>query len=113
MIYPDSPEAMRKFDELTRSMAFKALNPARKLKAMLEFKSFDTLIEHGDLLNAQMFAARTGYTPQHVRRLCREGKISCIKRGYQGKSPQADEEFQYFFLPEHVTAFFAAQNARA
>lgn len=99
-------------DRLTRSKDYKKLNVEQKLQAMLAFADFKWLVENGYVLDVQAFAGKIGYTPQHVRVLCRGGKIDCLKRGYGASSPQAEEEFQYFFLPEQYAAFFAAQKAK-
>jgi hypothetical protein len=101
------------FDALVKSRAFKALNPEQKLDAMLAYKDFNQLLKDGDLFDVQGVARRTGYTPQHVRVLCRQEKLACIKRGYGASSPQADEEFQYFFLREQASSLFAAQKGKA
>lgn len=107
------PTKKNLLDTLVRSKNYKKLDSEQKLQAMLAFADFKDLLAWGYVLDVQVFAAKTGYTPQHVRVLCRQEKIDCIKRGYGASSPQAEEEFQYFFLPEHVAAFFASQKARA
>ena len=101
------------FDRLLRSTAFKESTPDEKLKLMLEHKGLHELLAGGWLLDVQTLAKKVGYTPQHVRVLCREEKIPCVKRGYGAASAIAEEEFQYFFLPEVVKALFKYQRARA
>lgn len=112
MPHPMTPAKRSPLERLLRTTKYKELNAEQKLAAMLEHNDFKWLLARGLVLDVQAFAAKTGYTPQHVRVLCRQEKIDCIKRGYGASSPQAEEEFQYFFLPEHVTAFFASQKAK-
>jgi hypothetical protein len=106
-------EKANPFEKLLRSTKYKALPPCEKLTAMLSHRTFKDLLEQKHVLDVQDLAARTGYTPQHVRVLCRQGKIDCIKRGYGASSAQADEEFQYFFLPEQAAGLFATQKGKA
>lgn len=101
------------FEKLLRSTKYKVSTPEQKLELMLEHRTFKELLAQGHVLTVGGFADKTGYTPQHVRVLCREGKIDALKRGYGAASAIAQEEFQYFFLPEQVTALFAAQKGRA
>ena len=77
--------------------------PAQKtLEDLLKRKSFDQLLKDGDIFDIEVAAAKTGYSPQHLRRLCAGGKIGCIARG----------DSQYYFLPEHITAIFSIREPR-
>ena len=67
---------------------------------LLETKPFEELLKDGDILDVQGAAARTGYDPQHVRRLCHDGKLPHITRGITSK------EVQYYFLPEFLVGIF-------
>ena len=98
-----------KVAKIQRSSAYKKSTVADKLNMLLEVMSFEDLLEEGILLDVQGMAAKTGYTPQHIRVLCRQGKLTCIRRGYGAASAQAEEEFQYFFLREQVSALFSAE----
>lgn len=96
------------FERLLRSTRYKQSTPTEKLELMLKHRTFKELLASGHVLDVQALADKTGYTPQHVRVLCRQEKIDAIKRGYGASSAQADEEFQYFFLPEQAASLFAA-----
>lgn len=95
------------FDRLLRSFAYKAMEPNKKLVAMLQYKTFDQLLKDGDVFDVQGASDRSGYTPQHIRRLCREKRIAHIDRG------PTPEEVVFFFLPEQLTALFRYQKAKA
>lgn len=95
------------FEHLLRSSAYKAMAPTQKLEAMLEFKSFEELLNEGWILDVQGASQRSGYTPQHVRRLCREERLGCIPRGLN------KEEVQFFFLPEQISSLFSNRRPRA
>jgi hypothetical protein len=102
-----APAANSSFDRLLRSSAYKSLDPHKKLDAMLEHKSFTQLLTDGDIFDVQGASDRSGYTPQHIRRLCREKRIAHIDRG------PTPEEVVFFFLPEQLTALFRYQKAKA
>lgn len=111
--HPMTKAAQTPFERLLRSSKYKSLAPTERLDAMLKYRTFKDLLEQKQVLDVQDLADRTGYTPQHVRVLCRQGKIDCIKRGYGAQSSIADEEFQYFFLPEQAAGLFANQKGKA
>lgn len=94
------------FDRLLRSFAYKAMEPNQKLAAMLQYKTFNQLLKDGDVFDVQDASDRSGYTPQHIRRLCREKRIAHIDRG------PTPEEVVFFFLPEQLTALFRYQKAK-
>lgn len=97
------------FDTLLKSAAYKALTPTQKLDAMRVHKSFAELLNDGNIFDVQGASQRSGYTPQHVRRLCREERLGAITRGLPG----APEEVQFFFLPEQLDDLFSYRKAKA
>lgn len=101
------------FEKLLRGHRYKQSSPAEKLYLMLQYKTFAELRAQGHILDVQDLAGKTGYTPQHIRVLCRQGKIACLKRGYGASSAIAEEEFQYFFLPEQAAGLFSVQKGKA
>lgn len=62
------------------------------LPEMLDLKPFGQLVEDGHVFVVDYVAKRTGYTVQHIRRLCHAKKIPHVVRG----------GLQYVFLPLHV-----------
>lgn len=76
------------------------------LETMLRSKTFEQLLIDGDIFDVKGASDRSGYTMQHIRRLCREGRLAHINRGLN------DEEVQFFFLPEHLTGLFKFQKAQ-
>lgn len=92
-------------ETLIASRAFARLSPTEKLVAMLKLTSIEQLVADGQVYSAKTFGERVGYSYDHVRRLCRAGKISPapVMLG----SGQVWRE--YFFLPEHIDAIFAAR----
>ena len=95
------------FERTIRSSAYKALKPESKLDVMLAHKPFEQLLKDGDLFDVQGASQRSGYTPQHVRRLCREERLDHLTRGLN------DEEVHFFFLPEQLKALFTYKKSRA
>ncbi len=83
------------------------MKPTEKLEAMLKHKTFEQLLAANDILDVQGASQRSGYTPQHVRRLCRENRLDHIRRGL------VEEEVHFFFLPEQVKNLFTTRRARA
>ena len=77
------------------------------LSEMLQVKTFDQLLKDGDIFDVQGASDRSGYTPQHIRRLCRERRIAHIDRG-----PTANEVV-FFFTAAQLTALFRYQKAKA
>lgn len=102
-----TPPQLAAFQALIKSRAYAALTPTQKLDAMLAYKPFEQLLKDGDILDVQGASQRSGYTPQHVRRLCREERLACIPRGLN------PEEVQFFFLPEQIKGLFSNRRARA
>jgi hypothetical protein len=95
------------FDRLIRSTAYKAMKPDEKLSAMLKHKTFEQLLKDGDLYDANGAAQRSGYTPQHIRRLCRTPtRLDHLTRG-------AGEDAQLYFLPEQLDALFTYKKAKS
>lgn len=95
------------FERTIRSNAYKALTPTQKLDVMLAHKSFEQLLKDGDLFDVQGASQRSGYTPQHVRRLCRENRLDHLERGLN------DAEVHFYFLPEQLKALFTYKKAKA
>ncbi len=98
---------MSPLEKLTRSRNFNTLTPAERLEQMLRFKSFDEMLLAGDILDMTAAIARTGYTRQHLARLCRDGRIEYIGRGV------AEKEIQYFFFPGAIKALFNHNHTTA
>ena len=98
---------MSLFERTTRSSAYKALKPTQKLDVMLAHKPFEQLLKDGDLFDVQGASQRSGYTPQHVRRLCREERLDHLTRGLN------NEEVHFYFLPEQLAALFTYKKAKA
>ena len=94
-------------DALVASNNFKKLSPTDKLVAMLRVKPLEVLISEGRVFTAKLFGERVGYSYDHVRRLCRAGKIKPepVMLG-QGKCWR-----EYYFLPEHIDAVFAQKSS--
>lgn len=95
------------FQALLKSRAYAALNPTQKLDAMLAYKTFEQLLKDGDILDVQGASQRSGYTPQHVRRLCREDRLGHIRRGL------VEEEVHFYFIPDQIKGLFTTRRARA
>ena len=95
------------FQRLLRSFLYKTSTPDEKLDLMLKFKSFKELLADGNLFDVQGAAARSGYDPQHVRRLCRAGSLDHLTRGL------TEAEVQFYFLPEQLRALFTYKKAKA
>lgn len=97
--------AAKTLEALVASPAFEKLEPTEKLVAMLRFKDINALITEGRVFNAKLFGERVGYSYDHVRRLCRAGKLhpAPVMLG-AGKVWK-----EYYFLPEHIDAVFAAR----
>ena len=57
--------------------------------------SLETRLRDKTLLTIYGAAKASGYSPQHLRRLCADDKIAHLRRGHQ-----------YFFTQEHVHALF-------
>ena len=71
------------------------------LEVMLQVKAFNDLITDGDIFTVKGAAKKLGYTPQHIRRLCRQNRLPHIRRGV------TENEFHFYFLPEHLTGLFS------
>lgn len=106
-VTPPKRGTMKKpsLEALVASHAFKAMDPTEKLIAMLKVKPIEQLIAEDRVYNAKTFGERVGYSYDHVRRLCRAGKIKpapvMLGAGKVWK--------EYFFLPEHIDAVFASR----
>lgn len=85
----------------------RGFKPGTSLEEMLRVKTFDELLKDGDVFDVQGAANRSGYTPQHIRRLCREGRLAHIDRG-----PSPDE-VAFFFTLEQLSGLFRYQKAKA
>jgi hypothetical protein len=81
-------------------MKTKQPKPSR-LDVLLKTKSFDRLLADGDIYDVRGASQRSGYTPQHVRRLCKEGRLEHFTRGVN------KDEVHYYFFPEYLTALFS------
>ena len=81
--------------------------PGTCLDQMLDAKSFEELLADGDIFDVPGAAQRSGYSEQHIRRLCREERIPCIRRG------PTPEEIVFYFYPWDLAALFRYQKARA
>lgn len=77
------------------------------LAEMLQVKTFGQLLKDGDVFDVQGASDRSGYTPQHIRRLCREKRVDHIDRG-----PTPDEVV-FFFTLEQLNGLFRYQKAKA
>lgn len=99
------PQRRPSLDALFKSRAFSSLSPTDKLVAMLKVEPLEKLLAAGHVYNARAFGERVGYSYDHVRRLCRAGKLdpAPVMLG-AGKVWR-----EYFFLPEHIDAVFAAR----
>ena len=80
-----------------------AFNVHDTIEDMLDVKPFDELLKDGDIFDIDGAHKITGYSVQHLRRLCQQGKIEHVERG----------EAQYFFLPRHLKGVFKTVQARA
>ena len=95
------------FERMRRSFLYKNAKPTEKLVLLLQFKPFEQLLKDGDLFDVQGASQRSGYTPQHVRRLCREERLDHLTRGLN------DAEVHFYFLPEQLEALFTYKKAKA
>ena len=91
-----------KFKKMTEGRAFLGLSAEEQLEKMLEIKTFDQLLESGEVFNIEGARELLGYSAWGLRRLCRKAKISHIERFGQ-----------YFFLKSQVSAAFQFVSARA
>lgn len=94
-------------DKLKRSAAYKLATPTEKLDLLLTLKTFDQLLADGDILDVKGAADKSGYSPKHVHRLCREDRIDHLRRGL------VPEEVQFYFLDEQLKGLFSYHKARA
>ncbi len=85
----------------------KGFKPGTSLEEMLRVKTFDELLKDGDVFDVQGASDRSGYTPQHIRRLCRENRIAYIERG------PTPEEVVFFFTLEQLNGLFRYRKAKA
>ena len=92
-------------EALLASPTYAKMTPTEKLVAMLKVKPLEALIAEGRVFTAKTFGERVGYSYDHVRRLCRAGKITPppVLLG-SGKTWK-----EYFFLPEHIDAVFSSK----
>jgi hypothetical protein len=104
MTTKSAPPQLAAFQTLIKSRAYAALTPTQKLDAMLAYKSFEQLLNDGDILDVKGASQRSGYTPQHVRRLCREDRLDHIRRGL------VEEEVHFYFLPSQIASLFSSRN---
>lgn len=77
-----------------------------KVETMLLSKSFDKLLEDGDIFDTEGAAQKSGYTVHHVRRLCRERKI-----GHFTRTPEGNSTPVCFFLWWQLADLFELRNA--
>lgn len=73
------------------------IKPGMSLSAMLKIRPWNSLIKNFHVLTLDIAMARTGFSGQHIKRLCADGKMGHFTRGPKG---------QYFFLPEHIDGVF-------
>lgn len=92
---------------MKNSQPRKRFPPDTSLEQMLQSKSFEQLLADQDVFDVQGASHRSGYTPQHIRRLCHEDRLPHIRRGVNA------EVVQYYFLPEQLRALFVYHAARA
>lgn len=77
-------------------------NPKLPIIDMIALKPFEQLIEDGDIFGIPEACKRSGYTPQHLRRLCHGKKIDCLLRGEQ-----------FFFNHAALAGLFEYRKANA
>jgi len=68
---------------------------------MKSLKTFDQQIKDGDLFDIERAAKLTGYSVQHVRRLCHDRRIGHVRRGPQ-----------FFFTQQHIKNAFQYVEAQ-
>ena len=66
-----------------------------------EPKSFAQKLKDGEVFDIASASRQTGYSEQHLRRLCHRKKVSCLKRGQS-----------YFFTPAQIVDIMKPQPAR-
>lgn len=98
-------ESLKQLRALAADPEFKKKTPTEKLTAMLALANLADLENLGLVFNAKTFGERVGYSYDHVRRLCRAGKLkpAPVMHG-RGKVWR-----EYYFLPEHLEAVFASK----
>lgn len=80
-----------------------------RLEKMLERAAFDTLLKEGKIFDVQGASQRSGYTPQHIRRLVREGRFTAEEVFSRGMNA---EEVQFYFFPEALRKLFRPIQVR-
>mgnify|MGYP003393732467 CR=1 FL=1 len=66
-----------------------------------DLKPFEDRLRDGELCDVHTAARLTGYSEQHIRRLCADDELPHIRRN----------DSQYFFEPEHIKAVFKKHDA--
>ena len=94
-------------EKLQAQPEYARLSPTDKLVSMLKIKPLGELIIAGHVYTAKIFGERVGYSYDHVRRLCRAGKI--IPLPILLGSGKVWRE--YYFLAEHIDAVFANKES--
>ena len=77
-------------------------HPLEKLEKLLRGKPFAELLSEGIILDVKRVMEMTGYTRQHISKMCLEGKLPHFSRA----------EGLYFFFPEDIKALFSYSPAK-
>ncbi len=72
--------------------------PMKKQK----IKSFESRLKSGEIIDIRAMADRTGYSEQHLRRLCHAKKIAHLSRDPKKLEPIVRGGKQFFFIAESV-----------
>lgn len=80
--------------------------PGTPLEKMLKTRTFDSLRRGGEILTVRDMADKSGYSPKHIHRLCREGRLSCFHRGV------SSQKARLYFLGWQLRELFTYRDAR-
>lgn len=76
-------------------------------------KTFEQKLNDGDIIDIVDMAAQTGYSQQHLRRLCHGKKIAHIERDSKKLAPVIRGGKQFFFYKESLKDVLKYVSAKA
>ena len=76
-------------------------------------KTFEQRLNSGEIIDIVDMAAQTGYSQQHLRRLCHAKKIAHIERDSKKIAPVIRGGKQFFFYKESLKDVLKYVSAKA